>query len=187
MPISDKVCMSRVGKRVLSISEGTKITILGSSVEITGKLGTLKQEFSPLIAISVKDNKITTIRANEEKHTKQLHGTTNSIIQNMIEGVEKGFKKEIEIKGVGYKASLKGDTLEVHAGYSHPVNLKIIDGIKLEVIKLTGIIVSGISKQKVGQMAALIRDVRRPSPYSGKGIMYKGEYIKRKEGKAAAK
>ncbi len=105
----------------------------------------------------------------------------------MIEGVEKGFKKEIEIKGVGYKASLKGDFLEVYAGYSHPVNLKIIDGIKLDLPKPTEIIVSGISKQKVGQMAALIRDIRRPSPYSGKGIMYKGEQIRRKEGKAASK
>ncbi|MCP4354760.1 MAG: 50S ribosomal protein L6 [Proteobacteria bacterium] len=180
--------MSRVGKRILPLAEGTKINILGSKVEITGKLGTESFEFSPLIAISVNDkNEVLTVRANEEKHTKQLHGTTNSIIQGMIEGVEKGYKKEIAIKGVGYKASLKGTQLEVHAGYSHPVLLEVIDGVKIEVPKPIEIVVTGTNKQKVGQMAALIRDIRRPSPYSGKGIMYKGEQIKRKEGKAAAK
>ncbi|NQZ65798.1 MAG: 50S ribosomal protein L6 [Mycoplasmatales bacterium] len=180
--------MSRVGKRVLFLEEGTKINIIGSKVEITGKLGTESFEFSPLIAISVNDkNEVTTTRANDEKHTRQLHGTTNSIIQGMIEGVEKGYKKEILIKGVGYKASLKGNQVEVHAGYSHPVSLEILDGVKIEIPKPVEISVSGTNKQKVGQMAALIRDIRRPSPYSGKGIMYKGEKIIRKVGKAAAK
>ena len=179
--------MSRVGKRVLSFKEDTKVKVKDSQVEVSGKLGTLKRDFSPLIAITVKDNKLTTIRANEEKHTKQLHGTTNSLIQGMIQGVEEGFKKEIEIKGVGYKAILKGDKIEINAGYSHPVVLKIIENVKLEVPKPTKIIVSGFSKQAVGQMAALIKNIRRPSPYSGKGIMYKGEHIRRKEGKVAAK
>ena len=180
--------MSRVGKRALSLAEGTTLKITGSKVEVTGKLGTEAFEFSPLIAISVNDkNQVTTTRANEEKHTKQLHGTTNSLLKGMIQGVETGFKKEIEIKGVGYKAALKGDKIEINAGYSHVVILDVIDGVKLELPKPVEIIVTGTNKQKVGQMAALIRDVRRPSPYSGKGIMYKGEQIKRKEGKAAAK
>ena len=168
--------------------EGTTVKITGSNVEITGKLGTETFVFSPLIAISVNDkNEVTTTRANEEKHTKQLHGTTNSLLKGMIEGVETGFKKEIEIKGVGYKAALKGNKLEVNAGYSHVVILELIDGVKLELPKPVEIIVTGTNKQKVGQMAALIRDIRRPSPYSGKGIMYKGEKIRRKEGKASAK
>lgn len=180
--------MSRVGKRFLPLAEGTTLKITGSKVEVTGKLGTESFEFSPLIAISINDkNEVTTTRANEEKHTKQLHGTTNSLIKGMIEGVENGYKKEIVIKGVGYKAALKGEKLEVNAGYSHVVILDIIDGVKVEVPKPVEITITGTNKQKVGQMAALIRDIRRPSPYSGKGIMYKGEIIKRKEGKAAAK
>ena len=179
--------MSRVGKRLINIPEGTTVTITGASVEVKGKNGTLTREFSPLIAISVKDNVLETTRANEEKHTKQLHGTTNSLLQGMVQGVSEGFKKEIEIKGVGYKAALSGNTLTIAAGYSHPVTLEVIAGVKVEVPKATEIIVTGADKQAVGQMAALIRDVRRPSPYSGKGIMYKGEQIRRKEGKTAAK
>jgi large subunit ribosomal protein L6 len=179
--------MSRVGKRILTFKEDTKIKILNCNVEITGKLGTLKKEFSPLIKIIVKNNTLITKRTNEEKQTKQLHGTTNSLIQAMIEGVEKGFKKEIRIKGVGYKAILKEKKIEINAGYSHPILLDIIEGIEITIPKPTEINIFGISKQSVGQMAALIRDVRRPSPYSGKGIMYKNEHIRRKEGKVATK
>ena len=179
--------MSRVGNRIIAIPEGTTVTVKGLKVAVTGKHGTLEREFSPLISISAENQSLTTNRANEEKHTKQLHGTTNSLLNGMIIGVSKGFKKEIEIKGVGYKAALKGNKLEVNAGYSHPHVLDIIDGVKVEVPKATEIIVTGADKQAVGQMAALIRDIRRPSPYSGKGIMYKDEQIRRKEGKAAAK
>lgn len=180
--------MSRVGKRIISLPEGTTVSVKENNiVEITGKLGTLTKTFSPLIKIEVSEKQVTTTRLNEEKHTKQLHGTTNSLIQGMVIGVSEGFKKEIEIKGVGYKASLKAGKLEIIAGYSHPVTLDIIEGVKVETPKPIEIIVSGIDKQAVGQMAALIRDVRRPSPYSGKGIMYKGEQIRRKEGKAASK
>ena len=179
--------MSRVGNRLLTIPEGTVVKVNGCIVEVTGKNGTLTREFSPLISVEVKDDSLSTTRANEEKHTKQLHGTTNSHINGMIEGVTNGFKKEIEIKGVGYKAILKGSQIEINAGYSHPVLLDIPSTVKLELPKATEIIITGADKQAVGQMAAVIRDVRRPSVYSGKGIMYKGEVIKRKEGKAAAK
>lgn len=179
--------MSRVGNRLLTIPEGTVVKVNGCIVEVTGKNGTLTREFSPLISVEVKDGSLSTTRANEEKHTKQLHGTTNSHINGMIEGVTNGFKKEIEIKGVGYKAILKGSQIEINAGYSHPVLLDIPSTVKLELPKATEIIITGADKQAVGQMAAVIRDVRRPSVYSGKGIMYKGEVIKRKEGKAAAK
>ena len=179
--------MSRVGKRLITIPEGTTVKVNGSNVEVTGKNGTLTREFSPLIAISIEGNILSTSRSNEEKHTKQLHGTTNSLLSGMVTGVSEGFKKEIEIKGVGYKAALAGNTLTINAGYSHPVKLEVTEGVKIEVPKPTEIVVSGADKQAVGHMAAIIRDVRRPSPYSGKGIMYKGEQIRRKEGKAAAK
>lgn len=179
--------MSRVGKRILTIPAGVTFTVNASSVEVKGPHGTLSRTFSPLIAISVNGTEVSTTRANEEKHTKQLHGTTNSLIAGMIKGCAEGFKKEIEIKGVGFKAALKGTQLEIQAGYSHAVLLDIVKGVKLELPKATEIIITGADKQAVGQMAAVIRDVRRPSPYTGKGIMYKGEHIRRKEGKAASK
>lgn len=179
--------MSRVGNRVLNVPSNVQVTINGSHVVVSGPLGSLEQTFSPLIAIKLEDNHLSTIRANEEKTTKQLHGTTNALIANMINGVSKGYKKELVISGVGYKATLKGDTLEIAAGYSHLVNLKVPAGVKVEVPKPTEIIVSGINKESVGQFAVLVHDVRKPSPYSGKGIAYKGEIIRRKEGKTASK
>lgn len=179
--------MSRVGKRVLLVPEGTEVNVNGSRVEVKGKNGVLVREFSPLIAIKVSNNQVTTERANEEKHTKQLHGTTNSLLEGMIKGVSEGFTKEIEIKGVGYKATLKGNQIEILAGYSHPVLIDVPENLKVEVPKPVTIIVSGIDKQAVGQLAAVIREVRKPNPYSGKGIMYKDEQIRRKEGKKASK
>ena len=179
--------MSRVGKRELIIPEGTVVTVKGNVVEVKGKLGTSTREFSELIKVTVNDGKVSVNRSNENKHTKQLHGTTNSLISGMIIGVTEGFKKEILIKGVGYKSSIKGNKIEIIAGYSHPVLLDIIEGTKVECVKPTEVTITGIDKQKVGQMAALIRDVRRPNPYSGKGIMYRDEVIIKKEGKAAAK
>ncbi len=179
--------MSRIGNRIITIPEGVEVKVNATSVEVKGAKGTLTREFSPLIAVEVKDNTITTVRANEEKPTKQLHGTTNAIINNMIIGVSEGYKKEIEIKGVGYKATLQGSELVVNAGYSHPHTLLVPEGIKLTVSKPTEISVEGIEKEKVGQFAAEIREIRKPNPYSGKGIMYKNEYIRRKEGKAAGK
>ncbi|WP_033160831.1 50S ribosomal protein L6 [[Mycoplasma] collis] len=179
--------MSRVGNRALIIPENTNVTIDNTLVTIAGKLGQLTREFSPLIAIKVVENKLYTERSNELKTTKQLHGTTNSLISSMLKGVSVGFQKEIEIKGVGYKAALKGKQIEISAGYSHLVYIDIPDELKIEIPKATTIIVSGTDKQKVGQLAANIRAVRPPSPYSGKGIMYKDEKIRRKEGKKSSK
>ncbi|CAM9146065.1 50S ribosomal protein L6 [Mycoplasma todarodis] len=179
--------MSRVGNRVINIAEGVEVIVNGTTVEIKGAKGTITREFSPLIAIEVKEGQVTTVRANENKHTKQLHGTTNALINNMIIGVSAGFKKELIIKGVGYKAALQGKELVVNAGYSHPHTIPVPEGITVEVTKQTEVSVSGIEKEKVGQLAAIIRDIRRPNPYSGKGIMYKDEIIRRKEGKAAGK
>ncbi|AAT27736.1 50S ribosomal protein L6 [[Mycoplasma] mobile] len=179
--------MSRVGRRVLTLPKDVELNIKNNLVEIKGKLGVLTFNVNPLIAIEVENHEVKTIRANEEKHTKQLHGTTNSIIENMIIGVSKGFKKELEIKGVGYKSALKGSQIEIAAGYSHLVYVNVPKELKVEIPKPTQIIISGIDNQKVGELAAVIRKVRTPNPYSGKGIMYKGEVIRRKEGKAAGK
>lgn len=179
--------MSRIGKRILQVPNQTEIIIANSEATIKGKLGTLSLTYSPLISLHLENNQLQTKRANEQKHTKQLHGTTNSLLQNMIIGVNEGFKKGLEIKGVGYRASLQGQKLTLNVGYSHPVVIEIPSDLKLTLIKPTEIEISGIDKQKVGELAATIRKVRKPSVYSGKGIMYKNEAIRRKEGKAASK
>ncbi|VEU76457.1 50S ribosomal protein L6 [Mycoplasmopsis columboralis] len=179
--------MSRVGNRILTIPAGTTVTVEGTKVTVSGKLGTLSREFSSKIAVSVEDGKVTTVRANEEKTTKQLHGTTNAHIANMITGVSQGFKKELEIKGVGYKAVLKGSELVISAGYSHDVTLAVPSDVTVTLAKPTEVAISGIDKQSVGSFAAIVRAVRKPSVYSGKGISYKGEKLRRKEGKTSSK
>lgn len=179
--------MSRVGNRVLAIPAGTTVTVEGSKVTVKGTLGTLTREFSQLISVLVENNEVRTVRANDQKTTKQLHGTTNSHISNMILGVSKGFRKDLEIKGVGYKAVLTGSQLVISAGYSHNVTLNVPSDVKVTVAKPTEVAVEGINKQSVGHFASLVRNVRRPSVYSGKGISYKGEQIRRKEGKTASK
>ena len=178
--------MSRVGNRILTIPSGVTLDNQANFVTISGPKGQLTRQFSNLITINVNDNQITTVRANEEKHTKQLHGTTNSLLSGMLIGVSAGFTKRLLIKGVGYKAALIGTQVEIHAGYSHSHKIDIPEGIKLEIPKPTEMIVSGIDKQQVGQFAAILRKVRKPNVYSGKGIMYDNEIIRRKEGKAAS-
>lgn len=179
--------MSRVGNKVINLPEGVNVNVEGTTVTVTGGKGTLTQTFSNLITVSVNDRVVTVTRANDEKHTKQLHGTTRALLNGMVEGVSKGFTKTLEIKGIGYRAQLKGNEVVLNVGYSHPVNVATVEGVKLEVPSPTEIIVSGIDKQKVGQIAAVIRSVREPEPYGGKGIMYKGERVRRKVGKKAGK
>lgn len=180
--------MSRIGNRVLTIPAGVEITIAeDNTVTIKGSKGTLVQKFSRLISIEVNGVELATKRANEIKHTKQLHGTTNSLLKGMLVGVHEGFKKTLDINGVGYRAALSGNQLNLSLGYSHPVAHVIPEGITIEVPKPTQIIVSGIDKQLVGQVAAEIRAYRKPEPYKGKGIKYSDETIIRKEGKAAGK
>ncbi|MEA4115181.1 50S ribosomal protein L6 [Mycoplasma sp. 744] len=179
--------MSRVGNRVLIIPNDVKVTLDQTKLSVQGPLGELTNEFSPLIKINIEENKISTLRANEEKHTKQLHGTTNALIANMLLGVSKGFIKELVIKGVGYRATLKDKIIEIAAGYSHLVNVNIPNDVKVEINKPTEITIKGINKESVGQFASIIRSVRKPNPYSGKGIAYKDEVIRRKEGKTSAK
>lgn len=180
--------MSRIGNRLLVIPAGVEISIADdNTVTIKGAKGTLVQKFANVITIEVKDGSISTVRANEQKHTKQLHGTTNSLIQGMLTGVSVGFKKELQIIGVGYKAILAGNKINLALGYSHPVEYTIPEGITVEIPKPTQVIITGIDKQLVGEVAANIRSYRKPEPYKGKGVKYVDEHIIRKEGKAAGK
>lgn len=180
--------MSRVGKRVLSVPEGVSLKLSATNhLEVNGPLGRLEASFSPLITINLQGGQVTTLRSNEAKTTKQLHGTTNSLIASMMAGVTKYFERVLVIKGVGYRASLSNNTLELLTGYSHPVRLTVPADIKVEVSKPTEIKVMGCNKQSVGQFSALIRMVRKPNPHSGKGIAYQDEKIRRKEGKKTSK
>ena len=178
--------MSRIGNRKIVIPDGVSVSLDDSIVKVTGKLGELTLQLPSVIKMEIQDNTITLRRENELKQTKALHGTANANIANMIKGVTKGYKKDLEIIGVGYRFNLKGDKLVINAGYSHPVEIQIPASLKVEVISNTEISVSGISKELVGEFAANIRKVRQPEPYKGKGIRYKDEYIRRKEGKKAA-
>ncbi|MBQ8472291.1 MAG: 50S ribosomal protein L6 [Bacilli bacterium] len=178
--------MSRIGNRKIVIPEGVSVTLEENIVKVSGKLGELTLELPSVIKMEVVDNTITLTRENEIKQTKALHGTANANITNMIKGVTNGYKKDLEIVGVGYRFNLKGNTLVINAGYSHPVEMEIPAGLKVEAISNTEISVSGINKELVGEFSANIRKVRQPEPYKGKGIRYKDEYIRRKEGKKAA-
>ena len=179
--------MSRVGRKPIVIPAGVSVKIEGPVVTITGPKGTLTKTFQPQIGVNVEGNEIIVTRPNDEKVNKQLHGTTRALIQGMVDGVSKGFEIGLEIKGIGYRATMEGNTLVLGVGYSHPVKVAPVEGVKVETKSATEILVSGIDKQAVGQVAAVIRSVREPEPYLGKGIAYKGERIRRKEGKKAGK
>lgn len=180
--------MSRIGNRILTIPTGVEVKLEpNNKVTIKGPKGELSQTFFDVIEIKVEGTNLSTIRKNELKPTKQLHGTTNALLDGMLKGVSEGFKKELEIVGVGYRAALAGNKLNLSLGYSHPVEHEIPKGITIEVPKPTQVIVSGIDKQLVGEVSAQIRAYRKPEPYKGKGVKYKDEYIIRKVGKAAGK
>ena len=178
--------MSRIGNRILNIPEGVSVIIDKNKVTVKGPKGELTSDFSPKVNIKVEENKLMTTRDEETKEVVSLHGTTNSLINNMIIGVKDGYTKDLEAVGVGYRFQLQGNTLVVSAGYSHPVKVDLPEGIKAEVNNSTELTLSGIEKQKVAEFAANVRKIRQPEPYKGKGIRYKGEYIRRKEGKKAA-
>ncbi len=178
--------MSRIGNRKIVIPEGVSVNLEDNLVKVSGKLGELSLLIPSVIKMELKDNEIVLKRENELKETKALHGTANANITNMIKGVCEGYKKNLEILGVGYRFNLKGNKLVINAGYSHPVEKEIPQGLKVELVSNTEITVSGISKELVGEFAANIRKVRQPEPYKGKGIRYKDEYVRRKEGKKAA-
>jgi len=178
--------MSRIGNRKIIIPEGVSVEAEGNKVTVKGKKGELSLTLPEVIKMEMNDNEIVLKRANELKTTKALHGTINANLTNMIKGVTEEYKKGLEIVGVGYRFNVRGNTLVINAGYSHPVEMNIPEGIKVELVSNTEITVSGISKELVGEYSANIRKVRAPEPYKGKGIRYKDEYIRRKEGKKAA-
>lgn len=179
--------MSRIGNKAITVPAGVELTIAeGNEVTVKGPKGSLTKTFSPLMEISVDENVITVKRPNEEKHTKQLHGTTRALLATMVEGVSTGFTKQLKVVGIGYRAALKGKTLNLIVGFSHEVNIEVPEGVTVEVPDNTKINVSGIDKQIVGQFAANVRAVKKPEPYGGKGIRYVDEVVRRKEGKTAA-
>ena len=178
--------MSRIGNRKLVIPEGVTITEENNVVTVKGPKGELTTNLAENITIKVEGNTLEVLRSNDNNNTKTMHGTINALINNMMTGVTKGFEKGLEIIGVGYRFTLKGNVLVVSAGYSHPVEMEIPEGITVEVPSNTEVTVKGIDKVLVGEFAANIRKVRQPEPYKGKGIRYKDEHIRRKEGKKAA-
>ena len=178
--------MSRIGLRKIVIPAGVTVTNENSVVTVKGPKGELSLQLVKNINIEINENEISVTRANEELKTKAMHGTTNANLSNLIVGVTEGYSKGLEIIGVGYRFTLKGDVLVIAAGYSHPVELEIPTGLTVETISNTEIIVKGIDKVLVGEFAANIRKVRKPEPYKGKGIRYKNEVVRRKEGKKAA-
>ena len=180
--------MSRIGNKAITVPAGVEVTIgAGNEVTVKGPKGTLTRQFSSLMEIKQEDGIITVVRANEEKHTKQLHGTTRALLNNMIEGCNNYFTRSLEIVGIGFRAAVSGKKLTLNIGYSHPVEFEIEEGLTVECPSNTEIKVTGIDKQRVGEFAAVVRATRKPEPYKGKGIRYKGEQVRRKEGKTAGK
>ena len=176
--------MSRIGKAPISLPTGVEVKVNGDTVEVKGPKGSLSQTINNTITVAVDDGTVTVDRVNDERENRALHGLTRALIFNMVVGVTEGYSKELTAVGVGYRAALKGKNLELQVGFSHPVNIEAPDGITFEVPEPTKIIVIGIDKQMVGQVAANVRAVRPPEPYKGKGIRYTDEYVRRKAGKA---
>jgi large subunit ribosomal protein L6 len=176
--------MSRIGKTPISLPDKVKVSVAsGNEVTVEGPKGTLKWELPKAIAIASEGATLTVTRANEERSTRALHGLSRALISNMVTGVSKGFRKDLEIQGVGFRAAVKGDKLDLSIGYSHPILFPIPSEIKIAVTDNTKISVEGIDKHLVGQVAADIRAYYPPEPYKGKGIRYSDEQVRRKEGK----
>ena len=179
--------MSRIGKMPIPLSNQAKIEINDTTIRVAGPKGTLEQRLTDQVAVSEENGVITVVRSDDSKKAKAQHGLYRQLISNMLDGVTKGFTRKLEIAGVGYRAELKNDLLALTLGYSHMIYFKAPDEIKIEVPDQVTVLVSGIDKALVGQVAAKIRSFRKPEPYRGKGIKYAGEVIRRKEGKAAGK
>lgn len=176
--------MSRIGNKPLDLPNGVDIEVKGSAVKVKGSKGELNRMFHERIGFDIDDGVVTVTRPDDSRESRALHGLSRKLLANMVHGVSDGFSKELEIQGVGYRATLKGRDLELLVGYSHPVTVEAPEGITFEVPEQTRVIVSGIDKELVGQVAADVRKVRPPEPYKGKGIRYVGEYVRRKAGKA---
>ncbi len=179
--------MSRIGKLPIAIPDGVEVTINGQVVTAKGPLGTETVELRPEVKAEKVDNTVVVTRANDDRKSRSLHGLSRTLVANAINGVKNGFTKKLEIVGVGYRAAMQGNTLNLALGYSHPVNIEAPEGIKIAVEANTKITISGANKQAVGDIAAEIRSKRPPEVYKGKGIKYEGEYIRRKAGKTGKK
>jgi large subunit ribosomal protein L6 len=177
--------MSRIGKKPIEIPAGVSVSLSPGRVMVNGPLGELSQTVPQRMKVEQADGEIVVSRPTERGDDRALHGLTRSLVANMVEGVTKGFEKRLEIQGVGYRAALRGQSLELSVGFSHPVVVDPPAGITFEVPSATEVLVKGIDKQQVGQTAAEVRAVRPPEPYKGKGIRYQGEYVRRKVGKRA--
>ena len=177
--------MSRIGKRPIEIPKGVNVSKDGNMINVKGPKGELQQIVHSNISVEIKDNEVVVTRPDDSKQNKSLHGLTRAVIQNMVTGVNSSFTKTLDIVGVGYRAELKGKNLLLNIGYSHPIYFAPPDTVKLEIPTQTQIIISGVDKQLVGQVAAKIRSFRTPEPYKGKGIKYSDEHIQRKAGKTA--
>lgn len=179
--------MSRIGNKPVTVPEGVEVKLDGNVITVKGPKGTLEREIHKNMTVSIDGNVITVTRPNDEAENRSLHGLTRTLISNMIEGVLNGYKKELQIVGVGYRAQKQGTKLVMNLGYSHPVEMDAPEGITFDVPNANTIIVTGIDKEVVGQTAAVIRTKRPPEVYHGKGIKYSDEHIRRKEGKAGKK
>lgn len=179
--------MSRIGNKVIELPAGVTVELNGRVATVKGPKGSLDVKLNNGIDVKVEGTTVTCVRENDSKQVKQNHGTTRANLHNAVVGVSKGYKKALEMRGIGYKAQLKGKAVELWAGYSHTVVIEPDEGVTIKIVDPTNIEVEGIDKQAVGQTAARIREVRRPEPYLGKGIRYKDEYVATKEGKRAAK
>lgn len=178
--------MSRIGERKISIPDGVTVSVNGNVVDVKGPKGELNYEFSKLINVLVEDGVVLTKQIKASQEANMMQGTTNSLISNMITGVSKGYDKGLEAVGVGYRFQVSGNKITISAGYSHPVIMEAPKGLSVTSESNTEITIHGIDKQKVSEFAANVRKVREPEPYKGKGIRYKGEHVRRKEGKKAA-
>ncbi|MDE5994809.1 MAG: 50S ribosomal protein L6 [Oscillospiraceae bacterium] len=176
--------MSRIGRKPIAVPAGVEVKIDGSTVTVKGPKGTLTQTVHSNMKVEMNGAEITVTRPDDSNMNKSLHGLTRTLIANMVEGVEKGYSKELEVNGVGYRAAKQGNDLVLNIGFSHQVIMSEIDGITIDVPNPNKVVISGPDKQKVGQFAAEVREKRPPEPYKGKGIKYADEHIRRKEGKA---
>ena len=176
--------MSRIGRLPIAVPSGVDVTIDGRTVTVKGPKGSLTRELHPDITVAREDDRLVVTRPTEQKTHKQLHGLTRTLVNNMVVGVTDGYRKSLEITGVGYRAAKVGEKLQLNLGYSHPIEIAPPQGISFEVENPTHLAVVGIDKELVGQIAAQVRSTRKPEPYKGKGVRYAGEYIRRKAGKA---
>ena len=179
--------MSRIGRKPIALPAGVEVKVADNTITVKGPKGTLTQNIHPNMTVAVEGNEILVTRPNDEKQNRSLHGLTRTLLHNMVEGVEKGFSKTLEVNGVGYRAVKEGQNLVMHLGFSHTVTVSENADIQIDVPNPNQVIIKGIDKEKVGQFAAEVRAKRPPEPYKGKGIKYDYEHIRRKEGKTGAK